>query len=277
VPRYQHPRRRPYRGTFDVGHERARQHIEDARRLSEDLGGTDEDVKQYFFSLPRADLRKILDSYEREYGRSACEYAENTIDHWRSRSVTMSGTVASRLFKLLPPLMPLQTKYDLISNLWNQLGPRSKRILRVGLKVELEEIVKVVAKHIDDMVVEYRIPLNLEKRFEWLAAGDSQVKQDLLNYLRQKEKSIAVEGARTQLPILLAHLRDERGRHTWRLAQILKIGNHELELMLDRSAPGISVVDPTLLARLPTMTKGNWAWLWWFIAAAGILFFLMRR
>jgi hypothetical protein len=266
VPRYRYRQHRRYsRSTFDVGRERARQHIGEARRLSEELGGADEDVKQYFFSLEQAELRKILDSYESEYGRSAREYAEKTIGQWQSGSVTMSGMVASRLFKLLPPLMPLQTKYDLISNLWKKLGPHSKKTLRVGLKVEPEEIIKVVARHIDDMVVEYRIPVSLEERFKWLAAGDSYVKQDLLNYLRQREKSIVVEGARAQLPVLLAHLRGEQGRHTRRLAQILKIGNHELELMLDRNALGVSIVDPWLRAHLPTMTKSNWAWLWWLI------------
>jgi hypothetical protein len=82
---------------------------------------------RYFFALPETDLRIILDLYENQRGRAAREYAEKTIDRWRSRSVTMSGMVASRLFKLLPPLMPLQSKYELITNLWNRLGPSSKK------------------------------------------------------------------------------------------------------------------------------------------------------
>ncbi len=57
----------------------------------------------------------------------------------------------------------------------------------------------------------YKIPKDLERRFEWLAGGDSRVKQELLNHLRHMEKSLFVEGARLQLPVLLAHLASEAG------------------------------------------------------------------
>lgn len=64
MTRHRYSRR--YHGRHvDIGHERARQHIEDARRLSAELGGTDKDVKEYFFSLPPHSLRLILDAYER--------------------------------------------------------------------------------------------------------------------------------------------------------------------------------------------------------------------
>jgi hypothetical protein len=114
----------------------------------------------------------------------------------------------------------------------------------------------VVTKHISEVVVEFKIPENLERRFEWLSAGDSLVKQQLLNYFRNIEKALVVEGARTQLSVLLEHLQSERGRHTYRLAQILKVGNHELELMLDRSASGVSVHDPALFRPSPSRRQG---------------------
>src|SRR6266699_7307941 len=82
-------------------------------------------------------------------------------------------------------------------------------------------------------VTHYRIPNNLESRFNWLAAGDAHVKQDLLNYLRSKEKTLVVDGARIRLPVMLDHLRGEAGQYTHRLAEVLKIGNHELELLMD--------------------------------------------
>jgi hypothetical protein len=55
--------RRSYYRSRDIGYERARQHIEDYRRLEAELGGSLEDVKQYFFALNSSQLRQILLSY----------------------------------------------------------------------------------------------------------------------------------------------------------------------------------------------------------------------
>src|SRR5436305_370445 len=84
-------RRRYRRRSYDPGLERALHHIREAKDLSHELGGTDEDVKRYFFDLSSEELRRILDEYEREHGKAAREYAETTIPAWRSGSRKMSG------------------------------------------------------------------------------------------------------------------------------------------------------------------------------------------
>jgi hypothetical protein len=169
MPGYAYRRRSWHRyQRHDAGYERARQHIEEARRLTEELGGTDQDVKQYFFSLSASALQDILREYGNQFGSEARRYAERTIERWRSGTVTMSGMVASRLFKMLPPRMPLADKYRLVENLWNHVGPSSKKTIRVGLDATIEQIVLAVRTHINEVVVCYRIPENLERRFEWL-------------------------------------------------------------------------------------------------------------
>jgi hypothetical protein len=67
-------RRYNYRGRHRRGRDRALQHIAEAREFSREVGGADEDVKKYFFSLPSNQLRSILDEYEKKYGRKAREY-----------------------------------------------------------------------------------------------------------------------------------------------------------------------------------------------------------
>ena len=122
MARYPSKSRRRYQSSYgsrSVGHERALQHIKEAEQLSQELGGTDKDVKAYFFSLPTHQLRTILDAYEAKYGRKPREYAEVTLPKWRSGRVKMSGMNASRLFNLLPPRMPLPEKYKLTENLWH--------------------------------------------------------------------------------------------------------------------------------------------------------------
>jgi hypothetical protein len=269
--------RRGYRQ--DRGHEFARAHIDAARQLSIELGGTDQDVKKYFFGLPQTDIQIILDLYEHHHGAKAREYASRTIEKWKSGRVQMGGQTASRLFNLLPPLMPLQKKYELITNLWAHCGPSSKKMLRVGLNATMDEILNQIGQHIEGVVVHYRIPETLEKRFNWLAAGDSHVKQDLLSYLRNTEKSLVVEDARLRLPIMLEHLRSEQGQNTHRLAQVLTVGKHELEVSLEKTFSGVALVDPpsriTSVSRL--QSTGNYRWLWWVIGIAVVLFLMIKK
>jgi hypothetical protein len=268
-----------YSSNYNAGYERARQHIEDARRLSAELGEMDKDVKDYFFSLSQAELRNVLNEYERRHGRARREYAEETIPKWRSGTVTMSGTVAERLFSLLPPRMPLASKYKLTEGLWKHVGPSSKKRLRVGLEADLEIILTAVRNHIEEVVVNYRVPENLERRFMWLAAGDVSVKQQLLNHLRQMEKAHVVEGARLQLPMMLEHLRSDSGNHTHRLTQTLKIGKHELEIMPDRNFSGVALEEWTPPSRLSgSGASGCFSstWFWWVVAAVA-LYLLLKR
>jgi hypothetical protein len=171
----------------------------------------------------------------------------------------------------------------LITNLWDHCGPSSKKILRVGLDADFDEILSNIRQHIESIIVHYRIPENLEKRFEWLSAGDVHVKQDLLGHLRQREKSLVVEGAKLQLPIMLSHLRGEQGQNTHRLAHILKIGRHELEVTLVRNFSGVALIDPPTpssshwTSSSPTRATSDYRWVWWIIGIAFFLFMITRK
>jgi hypothetical protein len=269
---------RSYPRARTSGYERALQHIEEARQLSEELGGTDKDVKDYFFTLPPAQLAPILDEYERRFGKDKREYAELTLPKWRTGRVAMSGLVASRLFSLLPPTMPLPQKYKLTENLWRHVGPSSRKRLRIGLDSDLNAVVSAVRAHIEDVVIHYRIPDGLERRFQWLSAGDVGIKQELLNHLRNMEKSLVIDGASLQLPVMLAHLSGAEGINTHRLAQVLKIGKHELEILVDTDSTGVKLEEPAPIYRTvsaaTTGQKGNW--FFWIVAALGVLWLLSK-
>jgi len=101
--------------------------------------------------------------------------------------------------------MPLSEKFSLVENLWEHFGPSSRKVLRIGLDAPVDLVVQAVSDHVDSTVANYRIPDNLEKRFSWLSAGDVDVKQQLLNYFRQKEKALAVERARAVMACVCLH------------------------------------------------------------------------
>ena len=196
--RYRGSRYQSY-GHRSIGHEKALEHIREAEALSEELGGTDEDVKKYFFSLSYNQLQGIFKKYELQYERSAREYAEKTLSKWKSGKVHMSGMVAERLFNLLPPIMPLEAKFQLTESLWKHVGPSSKKTYYIGLDADLDEVSQQVREHLEKVVINYEISSPMEARFKWLSQGDVGIKQQLLNHFRQQEKFLQKMGGSSRV------------------------------------------------------------------------------
>lgn len=221
----------------------AQQHIEEAERLSKELGGTDSDVKAYFFGLKDEALAAVLDEYERKYGKDKRRYAEQTLPDWRNGQRKMSGRVAERLFDLLPPLMPLDTKFDMVRALWQTYSPRSHGCFVIGPDCDPLVASTEIERQLLREVTEYRIPDPLAKRFKWLSSGDVEVSQQLLNHFLSEERALIVSDARSRTQIILSHV-NSGGRWTDRIRQEYRIGNHRLELFFDPRATGILKGNP---------------------------------
>ena len=146
--------RRGYRSSYDSS-EAARRHVREAEEFSREIGGTDADLKAYFFSLPQSELNALLMEYGQRYGRVAEEYARETFSTWKSGGRRMSGLVAKRLFSLLPKRMPLSLKYELAGNVWQHFGPSSSHAFVVGVDTPVDEIAATVAQTLESTVTSY--------------------------------------------------------------------------------------------------------------------------
>lgn len=257
---------------ISYGREKALEHIRQAKALSEELGGTDNDVKKYFFSLSKSQLVNILSKYENLYGISACDYAKSTLPKWKSGVVHMSGMVVERLFKLLPPTMPLETKFQLTESLWKHVGPSSTKTYYFGLNVDLGELSQIVKEYLESVVIQYNIPNSMEARFNWLSQGDVGIKQKLLNYFRQQEKHLLSEGLRLQLPVLIDNLKSKNGEFTTHAKQILVIGKHEVKIIFNKQVNGISEISP-----VSTFENLDFSWIWWVIIGIIFIYWLYSK
>ncbi|HUV59167.1 MAG TPA: hypothetical protein VMW09_03540 [Desulfatiglandales bacterium] len=274
---YHRPRRRYGSYTRSIGHERALEHIREAEELSRELGGTDKDVKKYFFSLPRHELKNVFDEYGRKYGRVKQEYAEQTFHKWKTGQVKVSGLVAGRLFNLLPPRMPLKDKYALVENLWKEYCPRSDKVLLIGVNADDQEIIDTIQSHLMNVVVNYQIPEPLQRRFNWLAAGDVNIKEQLLNYFLQKEKSLILHAMEYRIPVLLNHLKENRSI-THKMRQQIEIGKHKLDLQFNTKKSGIKLQDRSeFWASKTSASDFNWGCLVYIIIALILIYFIYFR
>lgn len=220
------------------GYERALQHIREAEALSYELGGTDKDVKEYFFSLSKYELDHIFSLYGKKYGSVKMNYAMEAFPKWKSGERKMSGEVAERLFNLLPSQMPISKKYDLVESLWKHCGPASHKKIYVGPDVSSEELKSFITNHFNEKVNSYKIYDKLVKRFTWLGENDSNVVQDLKNHFLHLEKQQLQELSMGRIDILLKNLRSNQMHQTFR--QEFPIGRHILEIEFHPSYEGIS-------------------------------------
>ena len=263
-------RRNSFYSTRNYGAEQARAHVAAARRLTTELGGADQKVKEWLFRLPSYELVRILDAYGKAFGQSAREYAEQAIPKWKSGQVKMGGMVAERLFTLLPPFMPLAVKYQLTESLWQHFGPSSNRTIWIGLDADINAVRETARIHFADKASAFRIPPSMEARFDWIAADDVGVKQDLLNHLRDMEKKLVSDALTSQLPMLFDHLKNDDAGHIKRVDHVLKVGKHELRIVIDKRATGIQDAAPKSMSE-------QYGWIWWVIGGAIVLFLMLKR
>jgi len=266
---YGRSRSRSY-GQYNSGQEAARRHIEEARAFSHEIGGTDTDVKQYFFSLGGQHLDGILKEYGKKYGNQAEEYARETLPRWRTGATKMSGLVAKRLFDLLPPRMPLAKKYELAENVWWHFGPSSSHSYRVGPTAKLSDVVSVVSERLDEVVSKYAIPEDIQNRFNWLTVGDVRLKEQMLNYFRQMEKSLAVQKLNAEIPVLQRQMH-YHGGITSRAKSVIQVHKHDISIWIEKR------LGNEICEGAPAFHISRGAnWFWWIVGAA-ILFYLLSR
>ena len=256
-----------------AGREAAKKHIREARELSETLGGTDQTVKKYLFGLTGAKLDSVLEQYGERYGELAAAYAEETMPRWKSGKVQMSGMVAERLYSFLPQGMPLKTKYDIAEELWRHVGPSSSKTLRFGPSATPQSIVSNAEEYISNVVVDYKIPSSLEHRFDWLTSNDVEVKQALLNHLRDLDKSLVVEAVRLQSGVMVDRLNQDSSGRIQHFSHTVSVGKHVLVIIADHETVGCVLEESRIAAQdMRRRPKGDFdlSWLGW-LAAAGVV------
>ena len=156
------------------------------QELSSTFGGIDRDVERLFLNLNREDLDELLEYYEEEHGRAAANYARNTYPKWKRGSVQLSGQTAERLLNLLPPLLPFDTRYELVKKLRKANFRKLTRSVHTTPGAWREAVGPAIAD-----VVNHGSSANIKEgvkqRVAWLADGDVAAAEKLMLAAEQDE------------------------------------------------------------------------------------------
>lgn len=268
---YKKHQKKSYRSS--AGSEAARRHIQEAQEFSKEIGGTDSDVKAYFFQLSSEELNLVLAEYGRTYGSDAEGYARSAMSKWRAGTTKMSGMVAKRLFGLLPPRMPESKKYELAENIWLHFGPATNHSFVVGVTANAEDIASLVAEKLDHAVVNYGLPESVVSRFTWLASGDMAIKEKLLNHFRQLQKQLVIDRVSLEIPVLQRQVREHP--NTTGLARAsLQVHKHTVDVVVDKN-----LLDEFREGhpKLVVVKSSGGSWLVWVLVVLFLVFVFLKK
>ncbi len=259
MARYRRYRRRK---PMSAGQRAALEHIEQGRRLSAELGGLDADVKAFLFSRPADELRLILDEYERKCGRSQRRYAEEAIPRWRSGATAMSGTVAERLFRILPAFMTLEQKLELARKLWEHTSPSSYKTFVVRPDIGPDELQGMRVQYLEQVVVPHEWPADMVRRFDWLSADVVQVKQELMNAIRHHEAAVLAAAIPTHVVPLINELHRSQEQCCVRARHEFAVGKHRVVVDFRSPTPVQNTQGCLVAVAMVSSVAGVWGfWL----------------
>ena len=256
------------------GIEAAKRHIEEARLLSKELGGSDKDVKAWLFSRTDSELSKILSAYRTHYGNKPADYAVKAFPDWKSGRIQMSGLVGGRIFSFLSPFMPITAKYDLVESLWNHVGPTRKRLITAGLNADKMELIKVVKQEVQSLTTNWVIPPELSARFKWLAGDDADAYQQLLSHITECEKKLGETVLEQQLPELSANFSQGIDDLGGRFSYVIEIKNQFIEIRLLGDSPVIAVSEwaPIAVTYPSNNSSSDLTYFFWILVVLIIVF-----
>jgi hypothetical protein len=221
----------------------AKKHIAEAERLSSELGGVDKDVKNWFFARSEEELTYILEDYKGRYGAKAYDYALVTIPKWKSGRTKMSGVVAERLFNILPEHMPLESKYSLVDSLWKHAGPQKKILIEIGSEADIEKVISIIKEEVMSLSTIWEIPNSLNKRFKWLGRNDTTTYQNLLSYILDKERQLAVSILEKQIPIIQYNFKSNWREVSQSINYVIEVGKQSVELQIIKNKDLVNVTE----------------------------------
>lgn len=271
--------RRRYSGSQysnNSGLERAQQHIREAAEFSRELGGTDQDVKSYFFGLDQGRLIEVLDAYGDEYGSNAMNYAWEALPKWRSGQTKMSGMVSERLFNLLPQYMPLKEKYKLVDSLWKHVSPRSKKHLIVGTQASSDVVNRALEEQMQSFIVDWKLPDEMKKRFLWLSDGDVGVQEALNRHLEGMHRQTCLAIAQRAVPEFMARYNDKWQGSNAAIMHTIDVGNQSLVVHMVGESDEISVssappVSPKTTSHGKSSSTNWFVENWWIVVILAML------
>lgn len=186
-------------------------------------------IREYLKTLSGSERAALAKAIGERYGILASEVSAESLEEWGAGKRTMSGQVARRMLEFLPRRMPLAKKYELAEKIWLHFGKASHSRLAIPADAPLEQAIRDVSQKLDSLLAPHVIPAEFKARFKWLESPDIRAEEALLNHLRSRQKDLALDRVRLELPLLQRQWL-EHPETSLLLRMGIQVHNHRLTL-----------------------------------------------
>ncbi len=182
-----------------------RQHLPSQRELiSQQLGGVDTEVVNFFFTMPDSQRELVFRRYRR-FGSGAEQYARSSFESWRNGTKQISNQTLIRLLDIVPEVLDFGTRVSLYRRIRAANRHQEHVIVTVRSVADIafirEAAARITAKARSQPDFE-----GLAERLTWLSQGDGPLARALVTAAEEQESKITSENMVRELSFLQENL-----------------------------------------------------------------------
>ena len=174
---------------------------------------------------------ELMELYKKEFGAGPARYARRTLQKWRTGKVQPATQTYERFLVHLPKVMTYDLKCDVLRHFMEEYAPKDKYQLDVYTD-DWEEKLTPVAQQVIDKAFTAQLPIEVERKLEWLGDGDMQAAQRILRASQVEEGRIMVSMMREEFKNIERLLAEEHLKP--KVSHLLKFPYGTIELNIRR-------------------------------------------
>jgi hypothetical protein len=169
------------------------------------------EILKVLLGLDDEKLDKLLEFYEKKFGKGAARYARKTYRKWESGKVRPIRQTYERFLLHLPDVMSFDMKTELLRRLMEAYCKKDSYDLTVYTD-DWEETLEPLVQKLIDKPYNASLPKQIEDRLIWLAHDDMQAAEKILKQSQVEEGKLGVSMLREEFANIEHLLANTKGR-----------------------------------------------------------------
>ncbi len=149
------------------------------------------EIMRVLLGLDEKSLEELLELYKNQFGTGAAQYARKTYLKWKDGKVRPIAQTYQRFLIHLPNVMDYDLKCEVLRHLMEEYCAKDKYELKVSTD-DWEEKLTPLIEQIIAKTFTAQLPIEIERKLQWLGQGDMQLAQNILRKSQAEEGRIAV-------------------------------------------------------------------------------------
>jgi len=147
--------------------------------------------------LDQEAVEELLALYKKQFGDGAARYARRTYRKWKAGDVKPVKQTYERFLVHLPKVMSYDLKCEVLRAFMKEYAPKDNYDVKVYTD-DWEEKITPFVRQIVDKTYTAQLPIEVERKLQWLGDGDMQLAREILRRSQAEESRVIVSMLREE-------------------------------------------------------------------------------